>query len=738
MKTKPKYSQYVKFVIYCVVIVLLNIVGLTLFFRLDLTANNIYSISKVSQKVVSTLSEPLTLNVFFTKNLPVPYNNIERYLHDLLEEYAIHANKFFNYRFYNVSPEAEGVTPTASENQKLASDYGIHPVQIRAVEKDAVKFKKAYMGLVLIHGDMVERIPTITTIDGLEYQLTTAIQKLNNKISAFLSLSEKIKVQLVLSSSLKEVASLMGLKQLSDYPDRLKEIVSSLNEKTYNKLEYVHIDPSSGKDSNVKLDDPDLVNLKWPAYPKNNIKAGTGTIGLMMTYGEKTRVIQILDVIRIPIIGTQYNLMDLAQFEEVINDNLESLVDINQKIGYLAGHGTLMVTNSPMMMRQGNPDGMTNFSNLVSRGYSIKPIDLKGGTIPDSLGCLIIARPTEKFTDYQLYQIDQALMRGTNLALFLDAFQEVRPQGRQGMGAPPGQMLKPLDTGLQKLLEHYGIRIKKSIVMDQNSHKEILPQQMGGGEVSIYFVPLIKNRNISKSLDFMKHIKGLVTIRMSPLELDEERISKNNISAYRLFSSSDKSWEMKENINLNPMFLRPPDSNEEFDSYSLAYLLEGEFSSYFDGKQMPEKIVPKEEKPDAAKKDETGKPEKEADKPKTPDIDLSKIEGKGGFLAKSKRSKIFLMASSEMLKDNVLDREGKTPNALFILNVLDALNQREDIAEMRSKEQRFNPLGDTNPFEKTFIKTFNIVGLPVLVILFGLFIWMRRHSRKKQIQMIFQ
>ena len=729
MKTKPKYSKYVKFVIYCVVIVLLNIAGLTLFFRIDLTANNIYSISKASQKVVSTLSEPLTLNVFFTKNLPAPYNNIERYLHDLLEEYAIQANKFFNFRFYNVSPEAEGMTPTAGENQKLASDYGIHPVQIRAVEEDAVKFKKAYMGLVLIHGDMVERIPTITTIDGLEYQLTTAIQKLNNKISAFLSLSEKIKVKLILSSSLKEVASLMGLKQLADYPERLKEIVSSLNKKTYDKLEYVHIDPSSGKDSNVKLDDPDLVHLKWPAFPKNNIKAGTGTIGLMMTYGEKTRVIQILDVIRIPIIGTQYNLMELAQLEEVINDNLESLVDINEKIGYLAGHGTLMVTNSPMMMRQGNPDGMTNFSSLVSRGYSIKPIDLKDGTIPDSLGCLIIARPTEKFTDYQLYQIDQALMRGTNLALFLDSFQEVGPQG---------QMLKPLDTGLQKLLEHYGIRVKKSIVMDQNSHKEVLPRQMGGGEVSIYFVPLIKNRNINKSLNFMKHIKGLVAIRMSPLELNEERISKNNISAFRLFSSSDKSWETKENINLNPMFLRPPDSKEDFESFPLAYLLEGEFSSYFDGKPMPEKTVPKEEKPEDVKKDETGKAEKEADKPKKPDLDLSKIEGKGGFLAKSKRTKIFLMASSEMLKDNVLDREGKTPNALFILNVLDALNQREDIAVLRSKEQRFNPLRDTSTFGKTFIKAFNIAGLPVLVILFGLFIWMRRHSRKKQIQLIFQ
>jgi len=85
MKTKPKYSKYVKFTAYAAIIVLLNVVGLTLFFRMDLTANNIYSISKGSQNVVSTLSEPLTINVFFTKNLPAPYNNIERYLHDLLE-----------------------------------------------------------------------------------------------------------------------------------------------------------------------------------------------------------------------------------------------------------------------------------------------------------------------------------------------------------------------------------------------------------------------------------------------------------------------------------------------------------------------------------------------------------------------------------------------------------------------------------------------------------------------------
>ncbi|MBW2711868.1 MAG: GldG family protein, partial [Deltaproteobacteria bacterium] len=172
------YAKYIKLSIYLVIIVLINVAGMTLFFRMDLTANRIYSISEASKTVVSTLSEPLTINVFFTKDLPAPYNNTERYLNDLLEEYAIHANAYFNYRFYDVSPEAEGIDPRALENQKLANNYGIHPVQIQVFEEDEVKFKKAYMGLVLIHGDMVERIPTITAIKGIEYKLTTAIQKL--------------------------------------------------------------------------------------------------------------------------------------------------------------------------------------------------------------------------------------------------------------------------------------------------------------------------------------------------------------------------------------------------------------------------------------------------------------------------------------------------------------------------------------------------------------------------------
>ncbi len=729
MGVKNRSGKYIKFVIYMVIIVLINLAGITLFFRADLTRDKVYSISKASQEVVSTLSEPLTIDVFFTKNLPAPYNNTERYLHDLLEEYAIYGNNFFNYHFYNVSPGEGNTGHDTNENRELAKNYGIYPVQVRNIEKDEIKFQKAYMGLVLIHGDMIERIPTITSTDGLEYKLTTAIQKLNNKISAFLGLPGSIQIKLVLSSSLKKIAPYVRLEKLNELPEKMEEIIKKLNNKTYGKLKYEYLDPTKDPGLEELLKKYNMLNLKWPALSKEKIKPGKGTVGLVIEYGGKGVEIPLVNVLRIPLIGTQYQLVDLDDMEETINKNIESLIDINQDLGYLAGYGTLKL---PVFSRPGpvgarNGDMLSHFQTLVSQNYSLRNINLKDGPIPDSLNCLVIARPTKKLTDYELFQIDQFLMKGKNLCIFLDAFKEEMPSQKQSMARGP--MYVPLKTGLEKLLDHYGISIKESYVMDENCYKQILPQELGGGERKIYFAPLIKNRFINKNFKFMKNIKGLITAQISPLELNAERIDKNGIKAHKLFSSSEKSWEMASPINLNPMFIQPPKSPDKEQSLPLAYVLEGKFPSYFKDKPLPEKKSENKESEKSGQK----KPEN-----KKPGIDLSKIKEEGQSLAKGKPGKIFLMASSEIIKDNMLDVQGRDPNTMFIMNIVDYLNNREEIAAMRSKEQRFNPLRDTKAGTKTFIKTFNIAGLPVLVACFGLLILIYRNSRKKRIHMMFQ
>ncbi len=734
-------GKYVKFFIYLIVIVLINIAGMTLFTRIDLTSSKIYSISNASKEVVATLSEPLTINVFFTKNLPAPYNNTEQYLRDLLEEYAIHAgkyNNYFNYRFYDISPEGEDIGDKVEENRAIARNYGISPVQIRHFERDEIKFKNAFMGLVIIHGDIIEKIPTITSTDGLEYKLTTSIQKLNNKISSLLALKEKIRITLYLSSSLEQVAPFMGLKALPQLPEKIENAVEKLNLKNYGKIEFAHLDPSEDPKIEAAALEQGLIALKWPAIPQKKIEPGSGIIGLTMRHEKKSIDVPLLSIIQFPLIGTRYELIDMESLDEILNENIETLIDINENIGFLSDHGTPSLFERPQINPMMGPEdeGLSNFSSLVSQNYSFKNIRLADESIPESLKCMIIAGPTEPFTDYELYQIDQYLMRGKSLAIILEPFKEVMPQQSQAFSFNQGPSYVPLKTGLEKLLKHYGVAAKESYVMDENCYKQANSQQFGGGETPIYFAPLIQQQNINSQPPFMKNIKGLITLKISPLELLEDRIRAGNIKATKLFSSSDKSWEMRGRISLNPRFIRPPRSDDEKESMPLAFLLEGEFQSYFDGKPIPVKTTgtedPEEDDQDIEK---IGPKTPEEGKP---DIDLSTVEEQGGFIAKSPPAKIFILASSDMLKNNILDSEGKGPNTTFILNVIDHLNNRDDIALMRSKEQTLNPLLETEALTKTAVKYFNIAGLPVLVALFGLFVWLRRRSRKKQIQTIFQ
>ena len=123
---------------------------------------------------------------------------------------------------------------------------------------------------------------------------------------------------------------------------------------------------------------------------------------------------------------------------------------------------------------------------------------------------------------------------------------------------------------------------------------------------------------------------------------------------------------------------------------------------------------------------------------KTPDPPPQQVEGTGDFMAKGILAKIFLMGSGDMIQDNVLSKEENSPNTLFVLNIIDMMNNREDIAVMRSKVQQLNPLSDTTPTVKSFIKIFNIAGLPCLVVLFGLSMMLHRHARKRKIQTMFR
>ena len=83
-------------VLFIVLLVLINLVGVRAFARFDLTGPKSYSLSDASKEAVKIIEEPLSIKVFFSSNLPAPYSNVDQYVRDILVEYKNNANKNFS------------------------------------------------------------------------------------------------------------------------------------------------------------------------------------------------------------------------------------------------------------------------------------------------------------------------------------------------------------------------------------------------------------------------------------------------------------------------------------------------------------------------------------------------------------------------------------------------------------------------------------------------------------------
>jgi gliding-associated putative ABC transporter substrate-binding component GldG len=171
MKTaRPKQLNTLLLV---VVIVLVNVIALRYFTRIDLTGEKLYTLSDASKKLVGSLDDKFLVKAFYTADLPAPYNNNRRYLQDQLDEYRAYAGGNFHYEF--IDPKS------SPEVEQEAQRYGIPPVQVQVLKEDKFQVDNAYMGLVFLYGDKQERIPVIRSTSNLEYEISSAIKKLTSK-----------------------------------------------------------------------------------------------------------------------------------------------------------------------------------------------------------------------------------------------------------------------------------------------------------------------------------------------------------------------------------------------------------------------------------------------------------------------------------------------------------------------------------------------------------------------------
>ena len=166
-KIDLKRSVIVPGLLLFVILLLLNSISTSRFFRIDLTDNNMFSLSTSSKSVIKEIDDLLTMKVYFSDDLPGEYANNRRYLQDILEEYAAISKGNIKFEF---APQ--------DKLEEEAQKSGIMPLQLQVIENDKVEVKRVLMGMAIIFEDNKEILPVIQTTTGLEYEITTKIKKL--------------------------------------------------------------------------------------------------------------------------------------------------------------------------------------------------------------------------------------------------------------------------------------------------------------------------------------------------------------------------------------------------------------------------------------------------------------------------------------------------------------------------------------------------------------------------------
>jgi gliding-associated putative ABC transporter substrate-binding component GldG len=316
---------------------------------------------------------------------------------------------------------------------------------------------------------------------------------------------------------------------------------------------------------------------------------------------------------------------------------------------------------------------------VVTPQYDLLPVDLsKGESVPNDFTALLVISPQTRFQDSAKYQIDQFLMHGGKVAFFLNRVN-ASLQNRMG---------QPLDLGLDDLLHRFGARVNPDLVRDVQCANISVMQQQGGmtfqSQVPFPFIPIASDFNPNNPI--VKDLQGIVFPFVS--SIDTASASAQGLMAEVLIRSSKRSGRQTGFFMMDP-FQRYTQADLAESGIPLAVVVNGSFKSSFIGKQP----VP--------------------------------------ALTASPETRIIVVGDGDFMKDEFLGSRG---NITFFANIIDYLADDAGLITIRSKNVAMPPLDQVSDGSKKVVKYTNLVGPPLLIILYGLFRWRQRVAFKKAME----
>ncbi|MEW6746985.1 MAG: Gldg family protein [Planctomycetota bacterium] len=183
LRTRSR-AQLVTVLLTSGILVTLNVIGLAMFVRIDLTEDQLNTLHDDTKKLLSRVADDLDITVYLPppSEMPDRVATVPRDLRDLIDEFRIHANEKTRIRILDSSRE---------EVRREAAAAGVEPSSAVETSPEEVAAKVVYLGAIVNYGDKSELIRSIKSAQSLEYDLALAIARVTREFEPVVAFNSR-------------------------------------------------------------------------------------------------------------------------------------------------------------------------------------------------------------------------------------------------------------------------------------------------------------------------------------------------------------------------------------------------------------------------------------------------------------------------------------------------------------------------------------------------------------------
>jgi gliding-associated putative ABC transporter substrate-binding component GldG len=496
----------------------------------------------------------------------------------------------------------------------------------------------------------------------------------------------------------------------------VKDMLSEYKAYGGKKLRITWVDPAESEKLKSEVRSMGIPEIQLQTFEKDKAQVMNGYMGIAILFADKKEVLPVVQNLQ----NLEYDLSLAIMKVSRTETPKVGIVKVDTAMDY-----------PPQMMRQMPEEAKKErtdekFKPLfesLKQTYDVVTVDAMKGEPIDSTLKTIIVPGSFAFSDRAIFEIDQYFMKGGKLIILSDAM-------RVDFNQYYGPQAINVDSKLLDLVKFYGAKVEQNMILDASCGQVQVPQKVGPFTMNValpypYFVRLgaesfLKdNPAVAPLSEVILPWPNAITLLVDLANADKNGKKdtaastssvQSGVKAVVLAKTSPKSWIAVGRIDLNPQQEWKP-AESKLTPYPVAVYLSGKFNSYFAGKPVPSLNS-------AATGDSLSK------------INIQNDPNANRAVVESNTAGHLVVISNSSF---VSAQNGAPQNIMMVQNLTDWLSQDANLIAVRTRSVKDRTI-DSDLLKKGsstpgVIRIINIIAMPLLVIVIGLVIFMRRKEK---------